>query len=138
MNYIQASDLSARFPASEMSGLNASGTAIDQAVAAANAMVDSYVFVNHPEGSIPSTPPSLVSVACDIARYLLWVTNPPAGVSARYEAAIQYLEKVADGKVSLGLQVTSPPGSTTDVPDTEASVSVSCRRFTRDSLRFLG
>jgi phage gp36-like protein len=54
---------------------------------------------------LPQTPPILKGICCDIARYRLTGTERTCSdeIRDRYRDAIRYLEKVANGTVTLGV-----------------------------------
>ena len=75
---------------------------LDAAMRAAQAEVDGYL------ASVATLPlarvPDPVRLhACGIAYWYLDVDNPTDGATARYRAAVRYLERVQDGKAGLGL-----------------------------------
>ncbi|MBL1321514.1 MAG: DUF1320 domain-containing protein [Methylophaga sp.] len=74
---------------------------IDLAIADAAAEIDSYLATVY---TLPlsSTPAVLTIYACDIARYRLYDDRTTDEVKDRYEKAIKWLTKVAEGKVTLG------------------------------------
>lgn len=75
---------------------------LDAAIAAAQAEVDGYLagVATLPLARVPE---ALRLHACNIAYWYLDVDNPPDGATARYKAAIRYLERVQDGRAGLGL-----------------------------------
>ena len=52
-------------------------------------------------------PARLVDVACDLARYHLYIHAVPEHVETRYQAAIDWLRLVAKGAVMLGIEAPS-------------------------------
>lgn len=84
-------------------------------------------------GNIPlpaeTTPPVLVRIACDIARYNLQARNPLDEAKARYEAAVRTLKDIAGGRASLG-----PAGQETSPGNVEALRDENDRVFTTESL----
>lgn len=89
---------------------------LNSALATAESEVDTYLASRYP---LPFANPPLVLMAytCDIARYHL-ARDGDVVVSEdmreRYRAAIRYLEKVAEGKVSLGRDATGEEVATED------------------------
>lgn len=76
--------------------------ALGAAIRAAQAEVDAYV------GSVATLPLARVPEAlrlhaCSIAYWYLDVDAPTEGARERYRAAVRYLERVQDGRASLGL-----------------------------------
>lgn len=69
----------------------------------ASATIDSYLAGRYP---LPwtDTPGILVGKCCDIARYEMTgaETQNTEEIRKRYEDAIRYLERVADGRITLG------------------------------------
>jgi|GEM_PF-2119260 len=54
--------------------------------------------------SVPlsNAPQAIVLAECNLARYFLYDENPPDTVTKRYEAAIDLLKSLRDGKSDLG------------------------------------
>ena len=52
---------------------------------------------------LASVPEALAIKVCHLAHYYLDLDNPTDGAKDRYKAAIRFLERVQDGKASLGL-----------------------------------
>jgi phage gp36-like protein len=77
-------------------------TVLGKALADADAEINGYLAGRY---TLPlaSTPMILVGLACDIARFRLYEDRATEQVRQRYEDAIKYLTKVAEGKISLGL-----------------------------------
>ena len=103
------------------------------AINAAQAEVDGYVGSVLP---LPLTrvPDVLRLHACNVAYWYLDVDNPTDGATTRYKAAVRFLERVQDGKASLGLADDGAPvqaagGVTVSAPDRVFS-SGRMRRFT--------
>lgn len=71
----------------------------------ADDLIDGYLRERY---TLPlvSVPRNLVGVACDIARYRLYQAQPTDLVVHRYEAAIQWLRDVSDGRVGLDVAAT--------------------------------
>ena len=76
---------------------------LNGALTQASAEIDSYLCGRYP---VPWTdePRVLVGRCCDITRYLLCGagTQMTEEIRLRYEDAIRYLERVADGRITLG------------------------------------
>lgn len=72
-------------------------------LAEASAHIDSYLAGRYPT-PWPDTPRILVGRCCDITRYLLCGagTQCTEVIRERYEDAIRYLERVAEGRIPLG------------------------------------
>lgn len=99
-------------------------TALDDA----EAEVDGYLGGRY-ELPLESPPRILSRITTDIARYHLHDGVPPDHVNKRYEDAVKFLQKIAEGKVSLGAS-TAPPSA--GAPE----VSKGTRMFDDDSLRW--
>ncbi len=122
--YCTAQDLTTRFNEAELIQLtdrNNVGsidyTVLDQAIADATAEINGYLTAYLPLATVPA---NLVRIGCDLARYYLYDDAVTEQVQARYDQAIKYLVKVAEGKISLG-------------PDVTGTVAVS----TNDSVEFI-
>jgi phage gp36-like protein len=76
---------------------------MDAQLVRASAEIDSYIVGRYPT-PWPDTYRILVGRCCDIARYFLCgsITQVTEEIRIRYEDALRYLERVADGKISLG------------------------------------
>lgn len=117
MAYATQADMLARFGEDELIQLTDRADppigAIDAAVLAArladaDALIDGYLAGRY---SLPlaSTPAILTQYACDVARYLLYGNKMPEDVRDRYEDALRFLGRVADGRIGLG--VTPAPAA---------------------------
>jgi phage gp36-like protein len=104
---------------------------LDQAISDASAEIDGYLSKYQlPISPVPSV---LVRHCCDIARYCLYDDVSTVKVDARYNAVIKYLEQVAKGTISLGVDDS---GAT---PATNASAVIESggRVFGRESKSFI-
>lgn len=101
---------------------------LNQALSDAAAEADGYLAVRHTL-PLPSTPPVLVRIVCDIARYRLYDEKASEEVRNRYTDAIKWLLALSRGAASLGLpaDVTSPAAG--------AVIVSASRAFSRDKLR---
>lgn len=139
MAYAVSSDLITRYGQRELIQLTdrvdppagAVNTEIsDKALADAGDLIDSYISAAYALPISPP-PPMVVGLACQIARYLLYVDAPTDKVKADYDAALKFLKDVQAGKAKIpGLDGVEEPGRTGMVLTSEAD-----RTFTRDSLR---
>ena len=84
---------------------------IDRAIADADAEIDGYVGSRYTLPLPLPTPPVLVPIACDIARYRLYDDAVPEVVRKRYEDAIARLRDIAAGRLSLGIDPAPAAGS---------------------------
>jgi phage gp36-like protein len=99
--YATADDMEARFGEAEMEMLaDSSEGAVTAALEDATQEAETYVSVNYTP-PLPQVPRLLTSVTCDIARYKLYTGKAPEQVKERYEAAVKWLTRLADGKVKL-------------------------------------
>jgi phage gp36-like protein len=73
---------------------------LDQAIADASNMIDSYIAVVQPL-PLPSIPPALVKVACDLVLAALYRDAVPEHVAKAASAAIGWLKDVRENKVRL-------------------------------------
>lgn len=136
--YATPADVAARYPARDLAQLTSpDGLVTDDAVlatalAGASAIIDGYLSARYP---LPlAAPPAILGeLAVDIALYRLMVNRREddiADARARYEDAIKWLSKLAEGKIDL------PPGSASADPDapsllpaSDAGVVGRCSRF---------
>lgn len=114
MAYATAADMEARFGADELvarTDRNATGTVdgtvLARALADAGAEIDGYLAARY-QLPLPTIPPMLARIACDIARYRLWEDLASDEVRRRYEDARRLLEAISRGTVSLGLPANLP------------------------------
>ena len=80
---------------------------------------------------LEETPPVLVQVTCDIARYKYYSVHATDEVKERYDARIKWLKSVVDGKA--GLAFTNQPESS--LTGNYAKRSSNNRLFTCDTLK---
>ncbi|MEW7001901.1 DUF1320 domain-containing protein [Serratia ureilytica] len=100
-----------------------------QALEQSSAEIDGYLAGRYPT-PWPDTPRVLVGRCCDIARYKLCGSGTQCTdlIRERYEDAIRYLERVADGRI------TGPPtGWQRDPGGTSARFVSAGRAFSRKS-----
>ncbi len=76
-------------------------TVLDAAITDASAEIDGYL-AKYPL-PLAVVPTILTRLCCDIARYFLYDDMAPEPIEKRYERAIEYLQRVAAGKISLGI-----------------------------------
>tara|TARA_R110000868_G_scaffold19036_3_gene82366 strand:+ start:30 stop:458 length:429 start_codon:yes stop_codon:yes gene_type:complete len=132
MAYITLAQFVARFGQEELSQLLASGSAITFAVAAddASAIIDSYLegapsrFDALPLSPIPAR---ILELAGEVTRYKLWGAKASQQVKDRHDAAIKFLEAIADGKRSV-------PGSSAGLTASGPAYDAIDRVFTTDLL----
>jgi len=91
---------------------------VDRAIADAGELMDGYLRERY---SLPLSPvPGLIgTLACDIAVYRLYARrsrlDPPEGVAERYRNALKLLEKIQDGKITLGAGSAVTPETSADM-----------------------
>jgi phage gp36-like protein len=68
----------------------------------ATSEINSYIGKRYGLTLLSSTPPRLVGICCDIARYRLYDDVTTDTVRDRYTDAIAFLKDVRDGKNNLG------------------------------------
>lgn len=117
MSYATQADMEARFGRDELiarTDRNATGSVdgavLDRALADADAEIDGYLAARYAL-PLPTVPPMLARIACDIARYRLWEDMASDEVRRRYEDARRLLEMMARGTVALGLPADLPAAS---------------------------
>ena len=103
---------------------------IDRAIADADAEIDGFVGSRYILPLPVPTPPVLVPIACDIARYRLYDDAVPEIVRQRYEDAIARLKDISAGRLSLGIDPAPAAGSQGAVV-----VRAPARVFSADALR---
>lgn len=139
MPYTTLSLLQDRFGESELIQLTDKATprtgaivvsVVDKAIADADAEIDGFVGVRYAVPLPEPTPPVLVPIACDIARYRLYGNAVPDIVRQRYEDAVARLKDIAAGRMVLGVDPISTPTVSTGV-----LVRSPERVFSADALR---
>ena len=106
---------------------------VNKAIAAADATIDAYCqrYYTIPLNPVP---PKIVEISADIAIYNLYSRSDlplPEIRKERKDAAIRFLEKVSEGKISQ-LGATTPAPSTAN----DAAMSNSAERiFTLDKMK---
>ena len=135
--YATLPDMSARYGEAEMiqrtdrANIGVVDVAVlDQALADAAHEIDGYLAVRY---TLPlaHTPPVLMRISCDVARYRLYDDQAPEEVRNRYNDAVKWLAAIARGLVSLGMPPTEAPAAPGPVFTSEA------RRCSRTSLEVL-
>lgn len=130
-----------RFPEKDLreltdeTGAAVNVAALDRALSDASIEIDGYLQGRYPLPLVQ--PPQLLGIlACDIAMYRLLTLRPVQSIEdakARYDKAIAYLMRVAEGKVNLGLNTAQVPAPEDGMVETDSSD----RTFTRESMRGL-
>jgi len=107
---------------------------VDKAIADAGELIDGYLRDRY---TLPLSPmPGLIgTLASHIAVYGLYgrrpAINPPESVAERYKSAIKLLERIQEGKITLGTGAATTPESSASA----VSMSSADRVFTRNKLR---
>lgn len=104
--YTTKSDLVLRYGEIEISQLERALTAnesVNSYIEDASDIADGYIGVIY-DVPLIHPPKNLKIYICDIARFLLWRSKASDQVRQRYEDAIGFLKRVADGKATLLIQ----------------------------------
>lgn len=101
-------------------------TVITRALADADAEINGYLATRYTLPLSP-LPAALEKLACDIARYRLYEDRVTETVAQRYKDAIRFLQEVASGKVTLGIDAANAQPVATGGP----SFSAGDRVFTQ-------
>ena len=133
--YATRDDLIDRFGATDIQNLERTATADKlpdpdvsaRAVSDAVEEADSYIGVRY-KLPIAETPDALKRAVCDIARYRLYKDKPTEEVRKRYEDAVSWLKRVADGKVVLKLPVDDT-GLSPDADQSGSRVAVGVSHY---------
>jgi phage gp36-like protein len=99
---------------------------VTEAIESGAEEIDSYLGSRY-DLPLSSTPPVLGRLNADIAAYNLYARvkeDIPATRQTRYDNAIKFLQKVADGKLTLGIQ---PPPDPPESGDYEKGSQVEAR-----------
>lgn len=112
--YASEEELLARFSEAEIKKVTG-GTFVDsqeigRALAFASRRVESMLASRYAMPLDP-VPDIIVDAVCDIARYRLHDDRVSETIQKRYDDAISFLQRVADGKETLGAE-TVPPEDT--------------------------
>ncbi|NVE91545.1 gp436 family protein [Vreelandella titanicae] len=117
MPYCTQADLVDRFGEAEILALarDESGSAIDTAVVEracddASGEIDGYVSAAGYTVPLSNVTRIITAYACDIARYRLYDELASEQVQKRYDDAVKFLVRVANGTVKLGIS-TGPASS---------------------------
>lgn len=136
MKYATLEDLNRRFgtreleilaPGADPGGLDSE--LINAALSDAQAEIDSYISQRY-RVPLSSVPEVLVGVACDLARFRLYSTNPTEEVMSRYNQRIAFLRDVSNGKAGIPVDANEQGGAFS-----AGFTGGGSRLFTRDSLK---
>ncbi|UEQ03230.1 DUF1320 domain-containing protein [Halomonas profundus] len=122
MPYCTQADLIERFGENELLALarDETGTAIDTAVVEracddASGEIDGYVSAAGYTVPLATVTRIITAYACDIARYRLYDEQASEQVQKRYDDAVKFLVRVANGTVKLGISTGSAASSVGNV-----------------------
>ena len=110
--YASRNDMVLRFGEFEIANLESTLGGVDSinsAIQDASDIADGYVGVKYPI-PLSEVPKNLKIIICDIARYFLWKNEASEEIRKRYEDAIAFLKRVADGKAILTIKITNTAG----------------------------
>lgn len=116
MTYAVRVDLEDRFGTTEIGELAAlDPDAVTRALDDTDALIDAHLAGRY---ALPlvSTPKVLLTTACDLARYKLYVGEAPEEVRNRNRDALKLLEAIRDGKLQLGLSPNEPAAAVASAP----------------------
>lgn len=133
--YASSAQMVARFGEDELVSLtDRDGTAgaivarvLDVALNDATALINGYLAGRYTL-PLPTPPAMLERLCCDIARYGLYDNGASEQVSKRFDDAVRFLEKVAAGKITLGITTQGESPVSNDLPTIESDGAVFNRR----------
>lgn len=139
--YALISDVTTRFNATELikcTDRTNAGTRNDTVLQAA--LDDAFGIMNSQIGRwwalpIIGTPSGAMKACqCDIAHWLLYIGDKPDNIQMRYEEWKKWLEDVATGKVSLGMDVAPASVNAAIITQPCATANAPNRFFTQDRM----
>ena len=116
MTYATEQDLIDRFGSDELAELTdradpptgvADSTVVASALEDADELIDSYIAKRY-DLPLASSPPRLVKLACDIARFFLYKDDPTEAVESVYKASVAFLRDVSAGRAVLDIAGAEP------------------------------
>ncbi|TGG92527.1 DUF1320 domain-containing protein [Natronospirillum operosum] len=120
MSYAELEDLQARFGDAELvqlTDVTGSGeidiAPIERALDDATAEIDGYLSARY-QLPLASVPVVLVRLCADMARYYLHDDHAPDQITERHKAAVQTLQRISKGEVSLGMDAAGESPQTAD------------------------
>ncbi|MBI4651291.1 DUF1320 domain-containing protein [Candidatus Desantisbacteria bacterium] len=136
-NYITQTDILDRVPEQKLIGLTdddnngvINDTVVNNNIIDTESLIDSYLKTKYTVPLSP-VPAILKKIAKDISEHFLYQRRlgSTESIMASYNNAIKFLEKVAAGTISLGVD--------TPAPDSGVGINYSSsdRTFTRDTLK---
>jgi len=138
MAYCTQDDLLRLIPEGELAELTTEAgevpdeAVVAQAIAAADAEIDSYLAVRY-QLPLTGTPARVKALSVDITVYRLYTRRGISPPSRRenYEDAVKFLKDVAGGRAEIvGLAGVEAPGAASEVVEIKSSERV----FSRDKL----
>lgn len=128
MAYCTQSDLTNVCTADELEQLTSQTgtldtTTVDLAIESAAGKIDGYLRTRYTL-PIVGTPPELVQINCDIARFYLFADILPDAVKYRYEEAMKQLSDIAKGIASIGIDFLAENTGTATLPSIKTSDKV--------------
>ncbi|TVP08815.1 gp436 family protein [Shewanella sp. KCT] len=141
MPYATAEQMIARFGEQELTALtDRDGTvggvvmaALDTAINDASALIDGYLAGRY---ALPLAHPlpALTRICCDMARYGLYDDAVSDAVAKRNDDAVRFLEKVAQGSITLGVSSEGTQATPQDMPEIQSAGSVFARHSSKGFL----
>lgn len=120
MLYAVKADILEQLPESDLIGLTddpgtgeVDDSVVDRAIADAAALIESYIHGRYPAPLDP-VPPVIRRIAVDLAIYDLFSRRSmdcPEIRKDRHKAAMSLLDRLADGRVTLGVETPAPASS---------------------------
>lgn len=101
MSYATRADLEDRYTAALIAQLETSGRDIGQALADADAEIDSYLSTRYVVPLSGAVDPRVVAAACDIAHYKLFTVQSEGEPAERYKLALAWLRDVSAGRANV-------------------------------------
>jgi phage gp36-like protein len=139
MSYATQADLVDRYGETELvqltdrAGLGVVDTVVlGKALADADAEIDRYLASRY---AVPLTtvPATITRAAAELARYFLFAAAGavPEPIKDRYTATVRWLEQIAKGALTLGVELTAPTdsGGTAEMTSSDALWSRSDEAF---------
>ncbi|WP_085299254.1 gp436 family protein [Cognaticolwellia mytili] len=99
---------------------------LERAIKDASAEMDGYIGSRY-QLPLSHVPEILLSIACDITIYRLYVNSPSDSVVTRYNNQIKFLKSVAKGEVTLGISTEGTQATSTDFAEVQSAGSVFSR-----------
>lgn len=119
----------AAYTAQQQAAIQAALAVVNLALQDACDTINGYIMGRYTV-PIVNPPQAIVLTECNLARYFLHDDSPPDQVQKRYEAAIDFVKALRDGKVNIG-----PAGATAaPVPTGTAQVVAGTPTFNNDTL----